>query len=247
MFNIPKVISLGPLIIPLPLLLLIIIGISMSYVVLYQNRNWKFTIEPWTEILLNGFVIYILIWKFSYILLDPLGILHQPKLLLLANGGLMGLILGALGSLIGMYYFARKKGFPFPLFLDLSTYWVLLSFTTYWLIVRSYGLPTSVPWGISFEESMVTYHPIHFYQALIGFSILLFLLKIKKISFGEGLFTGYSLLLTGLGLLFMSNFAFHSQVLSGLAPLQWFYLSLLLIGIVFIASRHSRKKSSVAR
>lgn len=199
MLIISEVISIGPFVLPLHYLLFTIIGYSATYFIYQKSKSLNVSHKTWLEILINGLIAYIVVWKFSFILFDPLSIIRNPSLILLGT----------------------------------------------WTIISSYGLPTNLTWGIGFENSVMKYHPIHWYTLLLGTSVLLYL-KLKKVVFGRGEYASFSLFLFGLGLLFISNFSYQRNPFFGLFPLQWLYLSMIVIGVAAYVFLNKRSNSNTS-
>lgn len=229
MFTIPELYSLGPFLLPLHTLFFVLTGVLAIFFVASVCRRLDLPFQPWKDILLNGLITYILVWKLSYLLLDPMVIFSNPLKLLLANGGVIGHILGATLALFIIYRSAKKENYSLLLFFDLFMVWLLLTLSAYWLFLRAYGLPTTLPWGIYYGDSVEAYHPIHIYQFLIS-ALLILYLYFKKISFGQGSYTSLSLILLGLGLLTLSNLTYQMNDYLGLSISQWLYILLSLIG-----------------
>jgi hypothetical protein len=230
MFTIPELYSIGPFILPLHYLILALLGFSVVYFISYKCKKEDIPYKPWSEILFNGILTYFLVWKFSFILTDPLALFNNLSLLILSNGGLVGQILGALASLFVVYRTSRKANYSLLLFSDVLMYWLLITLTIYWLLLRAYGLPTTLPWGIGFSDSITVYHPVHLYQFLLGTSIL-FYLSAKRLPFGQGKCAGLSLFFLGVGLLMISNFTINIYTLWGLGTLQWMYIVMSTLGL----------------
>jgi hypothetical protein len=243
MWNIPEVINLGPFIVPLHYILFAVIGYTTTYVIYLTSKALNTSHKTWLEILLNGLIAYIVVWKFSFILFNPLAIIQNPSLILLGSGGFLGNVLGILVGLIVLYRSAKKANYSYVLFVDLFMYWLILTLTVYWTIIPSLGSPTTLPWGIRFENSTMSYHPLHWYTLILGAFILLYL-KMKKVRFGSGQYTSLSLLLFGLGLLFISNFSYQQNPFLGLSPLQWLYLSMAVIGLTALVFLNKRNNTN---
>jgi hypothetical protein len=233
MFTIPEIYSIGPLLLPLRTLLFILIGILATFAVSSICKRLHTPFQTWKDILLNGLITYLIVWKLSYLLLDPMILLNNPIRLILANGGVIGHILGAALALFVIYRSAKKANYSLFMFFDLFMFWLLITLSVYWLIIRAYGLPTNLPWGIRFSDSSLAYHPIHIYQFLLSASIFLYL-HLKKLPLGLGKYTTRSLLLLGIGLLLLSNLTLQLSSFLGLSILQWFYILLALTGFGLI-------------
>jgi hypothetical protein len=241
MFTIPELYSIGSLVLPLHTLLLGLISVASFTFIKYTCKKKDLLHKTWTDILFNGVLTYLLVWKFSLILLDPFAVLNNLSLLILSNGGVWGHVIGGFVTLYVVYLSAKKANFPLLLFSDLFMYGLLITLTVYWLILRSYGLPTTMPWGIGFSGSMASYHPVNLYQFLLGAFILLYL-STKKLSFGQGRYTGLSLFYLGIGLLVNSNFTIKIHTFWGLGVIQWGYIAISLVGLLLMIYSSSSKQ-----
>lgn len=244
MFTVPELYSIGSLVLPLHTLLLVLIGVASYTFVKYICKKKDIPYKPLGDILFNGILTYLLVWKFSHILLDPFAVFNNLSLLILSNGGLWGHMLGGLATLFVIYRSAKKTNFSLLLFSDLFMYGLLLTFTVYWLVLRSYGLPTTMPWGINFSGSMAFYHPVHLYQFLLGAFILLYL-STQKLSFGQGRYAGLSLFYLGIGLLIISNFSIRIHTFWGLGVMQWGYILISTIGLLLMMYSSSSKQENI--
>jgi hypothetical protein len=241
MFNIPEILSIGPFVIPLHILLLAILGYASTYFVYLQNKKLGVSHEQWENLLLSGIVTYIIVWKFSLIIISPLSVFENPLLLLYSSGGFIGNILGMIAGTMTIFVKGRKDNYPFILFLDLLMFWVIILLTAYWTLIPSYGSQTTLPWGVELGNSTLTYHPLHGYMFIMG-SLLLVYLHLKKITLGSGQYASLSLFLFSLGLLFLSNFSIKLGSYTLLAPIQWLYLCLSLTGFIFLIYLNKDKK-----
>ncbi len=112
---------LGPLIVPVRLLLLVVAGIAGYAALRYRLRRTdaaadeqKVLLDPLGHVLFAG----LLIWKFSPILLDTRFVLDHPLSLLYFTGGNKGLLLAALYAFVVLGYRTRKSKLPTLLFPD---------------------------------------------------------------------------------------------------------------------------------
>lgn len=112
---------LGPLIVPVRLLLLLVAGIAGYAALRYRLHRTsaaaderKSLLDPLGHVLFAG----VLIWKFSPILLDTRFVLDHPLSLLYFTGGNKGLLLAASYALGVLGYRTWKNGLPRLLFPD---------------------------------------------------------------------------------------------------------------------------------
>jgi hypothetical protein len=240
MFTIPEVLSIGSFVLPLHYILLAFLGYVSTYFVYLKNKKLGFSHEQWENVLLSGIVTYIMVWKFSLIIISPLSVFENPLLLLYGSGGFVGSILGIIAGTVTLIVKGRKGSYPFVLFLDLLMFWVIILLTAYWTLIPSYGSQTTLPWGVELGNSTLTYHPLHWYVFLMG-SLLLSYLSFKKIAFGSGKYASLALFLFSLGLLFISNFSIKVGSYSLLTPIQWLYLCFSLTGFISLITLNRAK------
>jgi hypothetical protein len=119
MFNIPEIISLGSFVVPLHYLLFVVIGYSATYFVRLKSRALDSHYKTRLEILLAGLFAYIIVWKLSFILFDPLSIIKNMSVIIYGSGGFTGNILGIIIGIIFTMRSAKKFNYSFLLFLDL--------------------------------------------------------------------------------------------------------------------------------
>lgn len=112
---------LGPLIVPVRLLLLVVAGIAGYAALRYRLRRagaaadeQKMLLDPLGHVVFAG----LLIWKFSPLLLDTRFVLDHPLTLLYFTGGNAGLLLAALYAAIVLGYRTWKNSLPTLLFPD---------------------------------------------------------------------------------------------------------------------------------
>ncbi|OZM56288.1 hypothetical protein CIB95_12775 [Lottiidibacillus patelloidae] len=109
--------QLGPFIIKISL---VIIALSMmfSYLVAkYRLKNVSSAKEI-LESLSNAFIISIIVWKLSYIIIYPIRTLENPLALLFFNGGSIGTMLAILSFIAILFYYAKKKAIAVAYFID---------------------------------------------------------------------------------------------------------------------------------
>ncbi|CAM3792133.1 hypothetical protein [Marinicrinis lubricantis] len=66
----------------------------------------------------NSILLSFLVWKFSLILFDPLGVIRQPAMILYFDGGITGIWLAVGAVLIYLFLKKRKNGIPWSILLD---------------------------------------------------------------------------------------------------------------------------------
>ena len=97
-----------------------------------------------------GSKIYYLIENFDRVKVDPLGMIFSGAGLVFL-GGLMG-------GTAAVSYVIKKNNLPWSKFVDIAAPLVILGYAVgrigCLLVGDDYGLPTNLPWGISFEEGL---------------------------------------------------------------------------------------------
>lgn len=255
------VVFLG-LALPFHLFILAIIGLIVAVLLgLYEkkiNKNttenthyyFLFSFQKWTDILTNGLIAFILVWKLAIVLTDFSSVLRDPMLLLFGHGGMWGQMLGGLVALAVMWFSCRKRSLHFRAFIDLLAYWGLATYTLFSFIVQKSGHPTTVPWGITFQDLDTSYHPISLYAGISGVIIILFIHLFKivqplqdsadietdagSISQKTGRTAGWIFFTAGIGNLYISTMAFQPFALLGFSFYQWGLVVLIQVGLILL-------------
>lgn len=132
----------------------------------------------------------------SMFITDPLFILLPPYAGLASHGG-------AIGTLIALYFFARKTNVRYLWIIDRL---VIVSALTGALIrlgnlmnSEMVGLPTTMPWGFIFTSfDMTPRHPAQLYEAIYCFLLFVFLSLMwyrKRTEIKDGFLTGWFLVI----------------------------------------------------
>jgi phosphatidylglycerol:prolipoprotein diacylglycerol transferase len=197
-----------------------------------------------------------------YILQNELGMLGADPLhaFMVWQGGL-SFYGGLIAGLVALLIFARRRGLPALLVLDLAALAAALGQAVGHVGCLiggdSYGIPTSLPWGVVYENPGamaplgVALHPTQLYESL-GLIIVFALLwrwREPLERYGTGALAG--LYLIGLASLRFALFFLRdeSPVLLGLKTAQWIGLGIGVIGVVLLAvavRRSAVEQSSAA-
>jgi phosphatidylglycerol---prolipoprotein diacylglyceryl transferase len=206
-------------------------------------------------IILGGRLGYVLFYNFSYYLENPLDILK------LWDGG-MSFHGGVIGTMLGIFYLARKNGLqwlrihdyvaccvPFGLFFGR-----LANFVNHEL----WGAPTDVPWAIRFPEVIAGLtalgpprHPSQLYEAalegLVLFAILWWMFWKTEARYEPGKLVGAFIFFYGLfrfGVEFVrepdSQLVEFAQA-TGLHMGQWLSLPMILGGLYLMMTARKRR------
>ena len=201
-----------------------------------------------------GSKIYYLIENFDRVKVDPSGMIFSGAGLVFL-GGLMG-------GTAAVSYVIKKNNLPWPKFVDIAAPLVILGYAVgrigCLLVGDDYGLPTHLPWGISFAEGLPpstysifqTYypwislegfdpgllkvHPTQIYESLICFGLFYYLYqKRTKIVVQGSLFFSY-LVLAGVERFLIEFLRLNQKYLFGLSGAQLIALSMIGIGVWFL-------------
>ena len=201
-----------------------------------------------------GSKIYYLIENFDRVKVDPSGMIFSGAGLVFL-GGLMG-------GTAAVSYVIKKNNLPWSKFVDIAAPLVILGYAVgrigCLLVGDDYGLPTHLPWGISFAEGLTpskysifqTYypwislegfntgplkvHPTQIYESLICFGLFYYLYqKRTKIVVQGSLFFSY-LVLAGVERFLIEFLRLNQKYLFGLSGAQLIALSMIGIGVWFL-------------
>lgn len=226
-----QIINLGPLQLPLSWLLLLIGLITSTYISekIAIKRGWQK--GKWSDLVITLSFIFILIYKFGWVLFDLKRVINNPSSIFWITGSTTGFAI--LVVLIVIAYKIYKEKLPVIDVLD----FVLISFTfTYFLIslfVMDYGKITEFFTGVKIEaDSSNLYHPVNWYRSILLGVLLIFRFIIWKNPDKSKIFQLYIFL--GLGLLLVSIFDISVDLIYGLTQEQWLYILLTTIGLLGI-------------
>lgn len=110
--------TLGPLVLDRELVFLLLSLLS-GYVILkyrmVQTTNTDFGLD---DVFINSILLGFLVWKFSLILFDPIGVMNQPIGLLYFDGGSKGTWLAVVAVLAYLLFKRRRKRISWTVFMD---------------------------------------------------------------------------------------------------------------------------------
>ncbi len=224
-----------------------LVGIGLVWLTLrYRVRAYQL---HWTEedlsdivfyavvgVLLGGRLGYMLFYGWEFILADP------TTLLRIWQGG-MSFHGGLIGVLLGVAYFARKKGVAFFDVTDLIAPSIPLALGCgrigNFINAELPGRVTEVSWAVIYPGESVGRHPSALYQAVLEgpllFAVLwLFAMKSQPRMAVSGLFlVGYGSLRL-LSELWREPDAHIGLMLGGLTRGQWLSIPMVMLGVVLI-------------
>ena len=182
---------------------------------------------------------------------------HPWKIAALWEGGL-AFFGGLAGGILAAYIYARRHGLSFlrlgDLFAPAIPIGGAIGRISCGLDGMDYGTPTSLPWGIVYENQNsfapidgVSRHPDQFYELLGDIFIAAVLIKIRrKLPEGEAFFL-YLVLFSVLRFFLFFVRGNVPEVLFGLKNAQWTALAILALAVAALVTRRSRRPSSLFR
>ncbi len=209
-----------------------------------------------------GSKIYYLIENIGRVVDDPFGMIFSGSGLVFL-GGLMG---GTLGVTIVL----RKNNLPWIKFADIVAPLLILGYAIgrigCFLVGDDYGIPTHLPWGVSFENGLppTTYrvfemvypwvdltgfepgllavHPTQLYEVTIGFAIFAFLWNRRtKIKVSGSLFFTY-FILAGIERFSIEFIRTNDHYMFDLTGAQLISITMIIIGTVGLLRPVSKPK-----
>ena len=210
---------------------------------------------------IGGAKLYYLIENFDRVLMDPKGMIF--------SGAGLVFLGGLIGGTMGVSYVFRKNSMEWFQSADIVAPLLALGYSLgrigCLLVGDDYGLPTDLPWGISFPNGLppTTYsvfqsyypwvdlsgfqpgilkvHPTQIYESVIGFLIFLYLYKIRLTNIVAGsLFFKY-LMFAGIERFFIEFIRMNPKYLFDLSGAQLISLGMISISIWFF---YFKKKES---
>ncbi len=204
--------------------------------------------KPIEDLIFNSAIIVLLTWKLGVIVTQPSLLWNNPLKLLMVSGSITEIALGVLIACIYMYYQIRKDRTPLVLVLDVTAIGITASVILFCALIPTYGLPTTLPWGIGVEGTVSRFHPYHAYISrsytccLFG-SILLSCVRRRS---GQGVLLKYSLLYGGAAGMLASFFAAAKPTLLYLSFAQLLFLLMLIIGMLLPVLSHNTGRKELS-
>ncbi len=230
----PDLLSLGPFIIRSNWLM-IMIG-SIAGIVLMKQQAKRVIpdqAEPWDNAVTGALLFFVLVWKLSPALTKPSLIWNDPASLLFMVPGTTGLVLGGAVALIYLVITVRRLNINWTVALDLSPFFWAPVLFLYNLMIPRIGQATALPWGIHYKGSSASYHPIHWYDAVVAAVVIIVIYRNRR-HISEGIVLAKALIITGIGSLFISLFHTTADHIAGLTFSQWFNLMLIAAGYLLL-------------
>jgi phosphatidylglycerol:prolipoprotein diacylglycerol transferase len=190
--------------------------------------------------------------RLYHVLESPRELFADPGALLLSRFG-FAWFGGFLGGLIALVFLARRSKIPLLEFLDICSPAAAVGYA----IGRigcllsgdgDYGIPTSLPWAMSFPNGVVPttdrVHPTPLYEFFVWIAIAAFLWHLGKKSLNNPIppgriFSGY-LILTGIARFLIEIIRINPRSFFGMSNAQTASVVSILIGVIILWRSRSR-------
>lgn len=255
----PEVVSIGPLQLQGKLVALLLACVLGFWLMRRVLRRWNGIVgvrgfakvseasdvhkEPETarvpvrgldDVILNAVLIVFFTWRMGSLLTQPSLLWESPMKLLLTAGSKMEIVVGIVLAYIYLSYQVRKHGMAWRVLLDLLAVGGASAMFLYMALTPSFGLPTTLPWGIGVEGTVSRFHPHHAYLAILLVPLLVWQqLWIARSStvLGTGNLLKHTLFYGGAAGMIASFFSLAEPTAVYLTPGQIVNLLMLIIGM----------------
>lgn len=241
----PDVVQIGPLQLQghgVVLILACVLGFWLMRRVMQQlNRvnqeqltTDRAAVKGMDDLILNAGLIVFFTWRLGSLLTQPSLLWQSPMKLFLTAGSKMEIIVGIVLAYIYLTYQVRKHGIAWRLLLDILAVGAVPGVFLYAALTPTFGLPTTLPWGIGVEGTVSRFHPYHAYLAILLLPLLvwqqLWAARSKTV-LGSGKLLKYTLLYGGAAGMIASFFSLAESTAVYLSPGQLLNLLMLIIGM----------------
>lgn len=238
MVGVNHVLKLGTLQIPASLLVFLVgLLISIGIVAILTKKRGSTTKEKWSDFILTHLLVFLFVYKFGWIIFDLKEVIENPWLIFWVSSSSLNMAI--IVTIIVFVYKTRKSNYNMFEILDNLYVSIIIIGLIYTLFIIDYGKVTESIFGIYIDKSSnYKYHPINWYRSVLA--ILLIFLRYKwhlKLDFVR-LMELYILL--GVGLLLISIFDVHPNLIYGFSLEQWIYIFITVIGSIGLI-RYSNK------
>ncbi|AQS56940.1 hypothetical protein [Novibacillus thermophilus] len=235
----PIIISIGPLFLPLPLIVAVcslFFSVWLAEKLSPEHKHVRRTVSEWLP---TAILIALLVYKFAPALFDLKEVWRNPAMLLYMSGTDTSVLLASFLTISWLTWKTVKSPSPWAT-ADVIAVSALLTVFVYNVLIKDLGETTSVWWGWNSGE--YRYHPLHVYRAVLLLPLLVWVFcKWKRLQSGRVF--GLGALVTGI-VYTLASFADYQtgRLVFGLATGQWIGVSLAIKGWIFSVIR-DRKKS----
>lgn len=206
----------------------------VAYFVISRLLKGEPSREPITDALFKSGLIVLAIWKLSPLVLQPTLLLDETLNLfsfLLSTGTDPGLYLGVAAGVWFITYKIRKDSIPAVKITEVLPFGLLSGFVVFFLLNRSVGTVTEMPWGIAVDQSSYRYHPLGLYQLIFGIATGLLMIWAKRR--GKSVSFGSFLLYFSLFQMTLTFFQYTTPYFLGLSLQQLFFIVVAALSIIF--------------
>jgi prolipoprotein diacylglyceryltransferase len=230
-----EVINFGPFLIKISWLAIAVGGFVGYWVLLFTLKQSSIDRRVMGDIYISSILIIVLFWKLGPLLYNPFILIENPFNILYIYGSSQHIFLGVLFALIYILVKSKKAQIPIIHVFDSFAFAFLPTSIVYHLLVKQYGYPTTLVWGVSVQQPEYKYHPINMYFFIFDMLLFIFLWKFKRKEMGSGVIFTFFLIFYGIGRLLVSFLQPQSIDFLGLSVTQITYMLLMTIGMITFA------------
>lgn len=257
----PVLFKIGPFTIYSFGFMLVVAFYSCYYLLSRELRRLKYDAKLASDVVFAGAVggiigakVYYLVENINRVIADPIGMIFSGSGLVFYGG--------LIGGTLGVSWVVRRYHLSWLKFADIVAPLIILGHAIgrigCFLVGDDYGIPTRLPWGVSFENGLpptttevfrtyypwidltgfapglLTVHPTQLYESFLMFLIFFYLWKKRTtIKVAGSLFFTY-LILTGVERFFIEFIRTNPKYMFNLSGAQLVSIFLIVIGIIFL-------------
>lgn len=221
-----------------------VIGIVAGYILLkiLIKKVGKPEHKRIIDMLFNVILIPIAVWKFGPAVFHPMIVIKQPFSILYFSGNNLYFLVGCILSALYVWWRSRKDHIGLFVILDYFVLATVVFELISNLLMWKYGLPTTMPWGISIDSPDFKYHPINIYNLIIIF-VIIFRVWLAKQEIGKGTYLSEVIFIFGVGEMVVSYFAYQGPTILFLSMSQWLLIGMVVTGLVLRALQNGKHNS----
>lgn len=234
----PIIISIGPLFLPLSLIVAVcsmFLSVWLAEKLSPEHKHVRRTVSDWLP---TAMLIALLVYKFGPALFNLKEVWHNPAMLLYMSGTDTSVLLAALFAVGWLAWKTVHSPSPWAA-ADVMAVSGLLTFLVYNALFKDLGETTSVWWG--WGNGDYRYHPLHVYRVVLLLPLLVWIFRNWK-RLESGRVFGEVALWIGIVYTLTSFVDYRTGgLLLGLTIEQWIGVSLAITGWVFNMIRGRKK------
>jgi len=213
-------------------LIILISSFGLTYFLLRKyRRNNGINSNQIFDIYIYSFFLFFVFYKYGTVIFNLPQYLKNPTAIFwIAAGQIEAVFWGLIVVYFFLLIYLKKKKLLNFSFIEYLTLQTLITLLIYLPFIPQYGKNTTMPWGISLPEGRFLYHPLHLYETLLIFFILVIHYFLKD----RWHRLVYSYIGLGVGLMIISFFEYTLQKIFLFSILQWISLISLLNGVFLI-------------